>query len=138
MKRIARILLISEQLRTADFRDLSALKRYLKDKPFHIYDFIHEFNTYNNADELIEQANVDKNKWDEAQEEYDYDTLEEMTNKITNSMSDKDKEDFVNYLAYEFSADSPSWTFMDFESYVLPSNEWLVHFSDNAYDIQSN
>ena len=138
MNRIARILHIAESLRTADFRDISALKRYLKNKSFHIYDFRHEFEQYNNFEELLEQANINPEEWNQTVDEEDYDKIEKLSDKVTSSMSEKDKEYFVDYLLSEYSEDAPSWGFLDFESYVLPSNTWLVHFSDHAYSIKQN
>jgi hypothetical protein len=122
----------------AEFKDISALKRYLKEKPLHIYDYIHDFNSFSKKEKLLEKANIDEDVWDNAIEEYDFDELEKLSDEILKVMSDKDKEDFIYHLHKRNSEEAPSWSHMDFESYILPSNEWLVHFSDNADNIKSS
>jgi len=124
-------------IRNADFQDLSSLKRYLKDKPFHIYDHAHEFDSYSNKDEMMEKAGVSEESWDKAMDESDWDELEELSDKISKSMDDKDKEDFLYHLHNVSSEEAPSWAHMDFEEMVLPSGSWLVHFSDNADEIKA-
>jgi len=137
MNRIARILYLAKVL-TADFQDISALKRYLKNKSFHIYDFKYEFEQYHDFNSLLEQANIDQEEWGKAAENEDYDKIEELSTQVTKSMSEDDINEFVEYLMSEYSHEAPSWGFMDFKSYILPSNTWLVHFSDNAYNIKQN
>lgn len=136
--KIAKILYVSEQLRTADFKDISDLKKYLENKQFDLFDFIYEFKKWEYANHLLQKAKIDQKEYENALEEDDFDKLETMANKITKQMSDKDKREFVDYISYFYPEEAPSWAHMDFTSYVLPSNTWLVHFSDHARSIKEN
>ena len=123
-------------VKNADIRDVTSLKRYLKNKPFHIYDHAHEFDSYSNKHQIMEKANVEESSWNKAMEESDWDELEDLSDKLSKAMSEKDQEDFIYHLHQQDSAEAPSWAHMDLESFVLPGNTWLVHFSDDADSIK--
>lgn len=128
--------LTGKRVRISSFQNISDLKRYLKEKHLDVADYAYELLKWEGAPHLLKKANSSLDEWKKAIDDGDWDAIYEISDKIFDNMSERDRDEFADYLSYFHSADAPSWAHMDVQGYILPSNEWLIHFSNNAEDIK--
>ena len=108
-----------------DEKNRDLISTYLYLIPDFIGYYAYKYEDYNEYfDDIINKSN-----------EYD----DKLIDEILSGNYSFIKKDLINYLtnyANENYLDAPAWLFMENPSYV--NNEWLIHFSDNAYDIAIN
>ena len=112
--------------------EITALKRYFKQRPLDLSRYIWQFMRWDGSDEILERLGIDPEILDNP--DYD-DAFYDAAAKIEKSMTSDEREAFVWYLqAGNSGHEAPTWTHMDFQRVVSPST-WLVHFSDEAGDM---
>jgi hypothetical protein len=109
------------------------LSKYLGGRNLDLSNHIYEFLKWGGR-RFLDKLGIEEEELEEAREEGS-DEFYEMCDRILTAMSDRDKEEFVAYIAHHHPTEAPAWGHLSLEKKRIPRQTWLVHFSDQSSTI---
>jgi len=121
-------------------RENVMLFQYLQKKPLTVGDLYYELSEWHGWDDALQEIGHSAEELSALAAEDNMDTVWEICHKLESwfDQNESAKNDAAMFLMRDYPDNAPTWAHLSLNgSRLLPSQTWLVHWTDDALDISA-